>query len=134
MHGSWHLGQLQIGLSRPIKLAQCRSAKITLEEAIPVQMDGEPWRQPPATLEVSLRGQVGSHHHSQMCHAVCVDQGQVLWQDLPVCSMGWLCRRWTGRAPDASRQSLSCRTLSFDNTSAGTWWTAAALLLRDCER
>ena len=58
VHGSWHLGQLQIGLSRPIKLAQCRSARITLLEAIPVQMDGEPWRQPPATLEVSLHGQV----------------------------------------------------------------------------
>ena len=58
VHGSWHLGQLQIGLSRPIKLAQCRSARITLLEAIPVQMDGEPWRQPPATLDVSLHGQV----------------------------------------------------------------------------
>ena len=58
VHGSWHLGQLQIGLSQPIKLAQCRSARITLLEAIPVQMDGEPWHQPPATLEVSLHGQV----------------------------------------------------------------------------
>ena len=58
VHGSWHLGQLQIGLSRPIKLAQCRTARITLLEAIPVQMDGEPWHQPPATLEVSLHGQV----------------------------------------------------------------------------
>ena len=60
VHGSWHLGQLQIGLSRPIKLAQCRSARITLLEAIPVQMDGEPWHQPPATLDVSLHGQVPS--------------------------------------------------------------------------
>ena len=58
VHGSWHLGQLQIGLSQPIKLAQCRSARITLLEAIPVQMDGEPWHQPPATLEISLHGQV----------------------------------------------------------------------------
>lgn len=58
VHGSWHLGQLQIGLSRPIKLAQCRTARVTLLEAIPVQMDGEPWHQPPATLEVSLHGQV----------------------------------------------------------------------------
>ena len=58
VHGSWHLGQLQIGLSRPIKLAQCHTARITLLEAIPVQMDGEPWHQPPATLEVSLHGQV----------------------------------------------------------------------------
>ena len=58
VHGSWHLGQLQIGLSRPIKLAQCRTARVTLLEAIPVQMDGEPWHQPPATMEVSLHGQV----------------------------------------------------------------------------
>ena len=58
MHGSWHLGQLQIGLSQPVKLAQCRHARITLLETIPVQMDGEPWRQAPATLDISLRGQV----------------------------------------------------------------------------
>ena len=54
--GTW--GSCRIGLSQPIKLAQCRSARITLLEAIPVQMDGEPWHQPPATLEVSLHGQV----------------------------------------------------------------------------
>lgn len=58
VHGSWHLGQLQIGLSQPVKLAQCRHARITLLETIPVQMDGEPWRQAPATLDISLRGQV----------------------------------------------------------------------------
>jgi hypothetical protein len=58
VHGSWHLGQLQIGLSQPVKLAQCRRARITLLETIPVQMDGEPWRQAPATLDISLRSQV----------------------------------------------------------------------------
>ncbi|CAL8462241.1 g1772 [Coccomyxa elongata] len=57
VYGSWHLGQLQVGLSRAIRLAQCRSVRITALEALPMQIDGEPWHQPPATLDISLKGQ-----------------------------------------------------------------------------
>ena len=60
MFGSWHLGQLQVGLSRAIRLAQCRSLVITARQALPVQIDGEPWRQPAATLHISLHKQVRS--------------------------------------------------------------------------
>ncbi len=63
VYGSWHLGQLQVGLSRAIRLAQCRRARITALEALPMQIDGEPWRQPPATLDISLKGQVHSPNH-----------------------------------------------------------------------
>ena len=58
VYGSWHLGQLQVGLSRAVLLAQCRSCRITALEALPVQIDGEPWHQPPATLDISLKAQV----------------------------------------------------------------------------
>ena len=58
VYGSWHLGQLQVGLSRAIRLAQCSRLSITARQPLPVQIDGEPWRQPPATLHISLRKQV----------------------------------------------------------------------------
>jgi len=30
VYGAFHLGQLQVGLSRAVRLAQCRAARITL--------------------------------------------------------------------------------------------------------
>ncbi|OMO84108.1 hypothetical protein COLO4_22211 [Corchorus olitorius] len=47
--GTWHLGKLQVGLSRARRLAQGQSIKIQLFAALPVQIDGEPWFQQPCT-------------------------------------------------------------------------------------
>lgn len=58
VYGSWHLGQLQVGLSRAIRLAQCKTLKITLRHHVPVQVDGEPWKQAPAVIDISLYKQV----------------------------------------------------------------------------
>lgn len=55
--GTWHLGKLQVGLSRAQRLAQGQSIKIQLLAALPVQIDGEPWFQPPCTLAISHHGQ-----------------------------------------------------------------------------
>ncbi|CAN1151928.1 Diacylglycerol kinase 1 [Linum perenne] len=55
--GTWHLGKLQVGLSRARRLAQGQLIKIQLFAPLPVQIDGEPWLQQPCTLIVS--------HHSQ---------------------------------------------------------------------
>ncbi|KAJ6977307.1 diacylglycerol kinase 1 [Populus alba x Populus x berolinensis] len=55
--GTWHLGKLQVGLSRARRLAQGQSIKIQLLAALPVQIDGEPWFQQPCTLHVSHHGQ-----------------------------------------------------------------------------
>ena len=52
VYGSWHLGQLQVGLSKAIRLTQCSSIRITTQHALPMQLDGEPWLQAPATLQV----------------------------------------------------------------------------------
>ena len=54
VYGSWHLGQLQVGLSRAIRLTQCSSVRITTHKSLPMQMDGEPWQQPPAVLQVGI--------------------------------------------------------------------------------
>jgi diacylglycerol kinase (ATP) len=55
--GTWHLGKLQVGLSRARRLAQGQSIKIQLFVQLPVQIDGEPWVQPPCTLTISHHGQ-----------------------------------------------------------------------------
>ncbi|KAD5507881.1 hypothetical protein E3N88_15584 [Mikania micrantha] len=55
--GTWHLGKLQIGLSRARRLAQGNTIKIQLLAQLPVQIDGEPWMQPPCTLTISHHGQ-----------------------------------------------------------------------------
>ncbi|KAL0421966.1 UNVERIFIED_CONTAM: Diacylglycerol kinase [Sesamum latifolium] len=53
----WHLGKLQVGLSRARRLAQGQSIKIQLFAGFPVQVDGEPWFQQPCTLTIMHHGQ-----------------------------------------------------------------------------
>nr|DAD31426.1 TPA_asm: hypothetical protein HUJ06_010277 [Nelumbo nucifera] len=55
--GTWHLGKLQVGLSRARRLAQGQLIKIQLCAALPVQVDGEPWFQQPCMLSISHHGQ-----------------------------------------------------------------------------
>ncbi|RDX89367.1 Diacylglycerol kinase 1, partial [Mucuna pruriens] len=55
--GTWHLGKLQVGLSRARRLAQGQSIKIQLFAMFPVQIDGEPWFQQPCTISISHLGQ-----------------------------------------------------------------------------
>ncbi|GKA77808.1 diacylglycerol kinase 1 [Tanacetum coccineum] len=55
--GTWHLGKLQVGLSRARRLAQGQNIKIQLLAPLPVQIDGEPWMQSPCTLTISHHGQ-----------------------------------------------------------------------------
>ncbi|WMV21734.1 hypothetical protein MTR67_015119 [Solanum verrucosum] len=55
--GTWHLGKLQVGLSKARRLAQGQLIKIHLFAAFPVQIDGEPWYQQPCTLTITHHGQ-----------------------------------------------------------------------------
>ncbi|KAL6576222.1 Diacylglycerol kinase [Orobanche hederae] len=55
--GTWHLGKLQVGLSRAQRLAQGQLIKIQLLAGLPVQVDGEPWFQEPCTLTITHYGQ-----------------------------------------------------------------------------
>ncbi|XP_061346590.1 diacylglycerol kinase 1 isoform X2 [Gastrolobium bilobum] len=55
--GTWHLGKLQVGLSRARRLAQGQSIKVQLFAMFPVQIDGEPWFQQPCTISVTHHGQ-----------------------------------------------------------------------------
>ena len=55
--GSWHLGQLTVGLSRAVRLRQGRRVVVRTKEAVPMQVDGEPFLQPAGKVVVELRGQ-----------------------------------------------------------------------------
>ncbi|KAI5070416.1 hypothetical protein GOP47_0014759 [Adiantum capillus-veneris] len=55
--GTWHLGKLQVGLSRARRLGQGQCIKIVTGSEFPVQIDGEPWIQPCGTIEITHHGQ-----------------------------------------------------------------------------
>lgn len=42
---SFHIAQLQVGLSKPIRLGTANEVKIKILQTLPVQCDGEPWEQ-----------------------------------------------------------------------------------------
>jgi diacylglycerol kinase (ATP) len=54
---SFHIAQLQVGLSTPLRLGQAKEVKIKILEKCPVQADGEPWIQSKAKIKISCHGQ-----------------------------------------------------------------------------
>lgn len=58
VYSSFHIAQMQVGLSEPHRVGQAKEVKIKLYDSVPMQIDGEPWEQHPA--EISLK------HHSQV--------------------------------------------------------------------
>ncbi|GIY63555.1 diacylglycerol kinase epsilon [Caerostris darwini] len=57
VYSSFHIAQLQIGMSEPVRLGQARSVKLKLLDRVPIQIDGEPWEQSPAEVTISFHGQ-----------------------------------------------------------------------------
>ncbi|KAK2714122.1 hypothetical protein QYM36_008642, partial [Artemia franciscana] len=50
---SFHIAQMQVGLSSPIRFGQANTVKIVLRGLVPAQADGEPWEQQPADITVT---------------------------------------------------------------------------------
>eukprot|EP00752_Nemacystus_decipiens_P015578 g13901.t1 len=57
VEGVLHLGQIQLGLSRALAVAQCREMQVKTTVTLPMQVDGEPWKQPPSEITVKLHNQ-----------------------------------------------------------------------------
>ena len=49
---SFHIAQMQVGLSEPFRVGQAHKVEIILRGSAPMQTDGEPWEQHPATITV----------------------------------------------------------------------------------
>ncbi|XP_077388265.1 diacylglycerol kinase theta [Festucalex cinctus] len=54
--GVVHMGQVQSGLRSGIRIAQGTYMRLLLRKAFPVQVDGEPWLQPPGHVVISAAG------------------------------------------------------------------------------
>ncbi|TDH67367.1 hypothetical protein CCR75_005940 [Bremia lactucae] len=54
VYGTLHLGQMQVGLSKAVRLCQAKTIKITLSDTLPLQIDGEPWLQSPSEIDISF--------------------------------------------------------------------------------
>lgn len=57
LYSSLHVGKIQVSLGQPLRMGQAKEIKIVIHESVPVQVDGEPWQQGPATITVSHYGQ-----------------------------------------------------------------------------
>ena len=49
---------LQVGLSEPHRIGQAKEVRVELRDSVPLQIDGEPWEQHPAVINIV--------HHSQV--------------------------------------------------------------------
>ncbi|RLN50096.1 hypothetical protein BBJ28_00008248 [Nothophytophthora sp. Chile5] len=54
VYGTLHLGQMQVGLSKAVRLCQAKSVRLRLKETLPMQIDGEPWLQSPSEVDISF--------------------------------------------------------------------------------
>lgn len=57
-YGVGHLSAIRLGYCHSHRLAQGRVVEMVLREALPVQVDGEPWLQPPAVVRLSPQGKI----------------------------------------------------------------------------
>lgn len=58
IYSSFHIAQMQVGLSEPHRIGQAKEISIQVLDSVPLQIDGEPWEQHPADIHLS--------HHSQV--------------------------------------------------------------------
>jgi len=58
VYSSFHIAQMQVGLSEPHRIGQATEVRVELRDSVPLQIDGEPWEQHPAVINISHYSQV----------------------------------------------------------------------------
>jgi diacylglycerol kinase (ATP) len=52
--GTFDMGTIQSGVTKPKKIAQTKTVKMICKRSVPVQVDGEPWREDkPCTITIT---------------------------------------------------------------------------------
>ncbi|XP_072744672.1 diacylglycerol kinase epsilon-like isoform X1 [Anoplolepis gracilipes] len=57
LYSSFHMAQLQVGLSKPYRIGQASTVKIKLLRSCAMQVDGEPWYQHPCEFNITYCNQ-----------------------------------------------------------------------------
>mmetsp|Transcript_6662 Transcript_6662/g.19498 ORF Transcript_6662/g.19498 Transcript_6662/m.19498 type:complete len:991 (+) Transcript_6662:320-3292(+) len=73
IRGTFHLGQIRVGISNADRLCQCREARIVIKKKVPVQIDGEPWRQNVCTLRVRRKKDAAIMLHRSAYESIGVE-------------------------------------------------------------
>ena len=55
VRGTFHMGQIRVGLSNASRLCQASEVKIILKKKAAIQIDGEPWRQSACTMTITRK-------------------------------------------------------------------------------
>eukprot|EP00095_Tigriopus_kingsejongensis_P001109 maker-scaffold622_size123092-snap-gene-0.19 protein:Tk01109 transcript:maker-scaffold622_size123092-snap-gene-0.19-mRNA-1 annotation:"diacylglycerol kinase epsilon" len=58
VYSSFHIAQMQVGISEPHRIGQASNVNITLHGRAPMQTDGEPWIQGPGRINVQYHSHV----------------------------------------------------------------------------